>query len=808
MKLIFSNVKKAVYTTAFLLLVCNLCLTGYAQDTEYWFVAPDASNQHGGCDRPTFIMITTGSEPANVTISMPKNSGFADQTRYIGPNDYWKYTFGPGETYNVEVVENAYTSAGSITNKGIHIKSDSGPISVYYQVDGSCSKDIFTLKGEKAFGTEFYTPFQSKYSRTYTDSYAQIHIVAIEDNTTVDITPTAAIVGGAANTVKTVTLNRGQSFLVREATHQSKTKLAGTHIKTRNSKQIAVTVVDDCLQNGGSIDITGDQIVPINNLGTSYVVIKGFTSGGATDNVYVLAAHNNTKVYLNGSSTAVATLSKGQTYHNDMGASGSNPDALYIRTSQPAYCYQQSAIGNEMGAAALPSMYSITAKKVTFFKQSLDQNQVFLIFRKGKEGTFKINGNTMPVTANNINGLADWQYARVNIKNLTPDNKPCSIENQESIFALGYFTGGTTGTALYGFLSNFGQLEFPKTTYKCIHQSVTLDAGYAKSYQWWKGTVADSAHAQIISTSSSYTVPANEQGYYTVKVNQDPFIVYAQTHVVNDAFIASITAPTFVKKGSANNLSTSVRRDIGKAYAWTLTGAAPATANVKNITGIQWNTTGVYNISLRINNTDLHCDTVLSKSVIVYDIADDYASLPKNQTSTVNVLANDDFSACTPTLEVASNPSHGSASIVNGKVVYTPAAGYTGYDTLQYSVTCNGIDKAYARLYIRVHPDIIVEKVANGDASEPGTAGTFTFKFDDSGFTFEKPLKIHYQLGGTAVCNTDFDPPLNYVPHTNKGYVTLPQGSPSVTLSIMPVDNYIVQEDRTVEVTITSIDIL
>ena len=56
----------------------------YAQDTEFWFGAPDDSYIHGGCDRPIFLMITTTNQPATVqifigptlrrTVNIPANS--------------------------------------------------------------------------------------------------------------------------------------------------------------------------------------------------------------------------------------------------------------------------------------------------------------------------------------------------------------------------------------------------------------------------------------------------------------------------------------------------------------------------------------------------------------------------------------------------------------------------------------------------------------------------------------------------------------------------------------------------------------
>ncbi|MCK8061733.1 PKD domain-containing protein, partial [Fusibacter sp. A2] len=204
------------------------------------------------------------------------------------------------------------------------------------------------------------------------------------------------------------------------------------------------------------------------------------------------------------------------------------------------------------------------------------------------------------------------------------------------------FTGGTTGTALYGFLSNFGQLEFPEKTYKCIDQPVTLDAGYAQSYKWWKGHESDEpadGSSLVLSTSGTYTGPASEADYYCGNVNQDPFIINTKTEILNDKFETIPTLPKYAKKGSSYSFGANVWRDIAKSYTWTIGGGTPPSATTKDVTSVSWAATGKYNVGLRIDNTDLGCDTTMTKEILVYDIQDDYANVSKNQSITIDVLS-------------------------------------------------------------------------------------------------------------------------------------------------------------------------
>jgi len=73
----------------------------------------------------------------------------------------------------------------------------------------------------------------------------------------------------------------------------------------------------------------------------------------------------------------------------------------------------------------------------------------------------------------------------------------------------------------------------------------------------------------------------------------------------------------------------------------------------------------------------------------------DEASTKPGQPVTINVLANDKPNAHgqapdPSTLSVASNPADGTATVSNGKIVYTPGAGFTSSDSFTYSV-CDAI---------------------------------------------------------------------------------------------------------------------
>jgi hypothetical protein len=86
----------------------------------------------------------------------------------------------------------------------------------------------------------------------------------------------------------------------------------------------------------------------------------------------------------------------------------------------------------------------------------------------------------------------------------------------------------------------------------------------------------------------------------------------------------------------------------------------------------------------------------------------DTATLQANSNIMIAVLSNDTSSGGTlvPTsIAIAVAPTHGTAALSNGEVMYTPATGYTGLDTFQYSVKDNlGTTSNIATVSINVTP--------------------------------------------------------------------------------------------------------
>ena len=66
--------------------------------------------------------------------------------------------------------------------------------------------------------------------------------------------------------------------------------------------------------------------------------------------------------------------------------------------------------------------------------------------------------------------------------------------------------------------------------------------------------------------------------------------------------------------------------------------------------------------------------------------ADDSAVTTRGGTVAIDVLANDPGVTGRTALRMQAHPAHGSVLVADGKLVYTPAPGYSGRDTLRYSI--------------------------------------------------------------------------------------------------------------------------
>ena len=428
------------------LVVLLFCHSAKAQtDTLFWFAAPDLQQAHG--DRPIFLRVAAGAEPAVVTISMPADPTFPVLSFFVGTNQ----TFSQDLTTLISRIENGSTNA--VAKKGLLIRSDK-PINCYYDIAGSSNGDLYALKGANALGTAFTVPFQvdlnttNRIGGTYT---ADIIILATEDETVVTITPTVPMVGIGTGAF-TITLNRGETYVVTASSPSASGKPIGT--KVTSDKPIAITTKDDSVDLGVCIDAAGDQLIPDRLAGREFVLLKGYLTS-SPDFYYVLATQDNTVVTTSEGTTV--TINAGQYYAGKL-----NNESVYINTTNPAHVFQISGFGCEIGGAIIPSLKCTGSTQVSVVRATSGNEQFYInvLSQVDAINNFTINGSNalIPGSAFRVvpgtNGL--WMSARITIPTtLVPSGSAVNISNSFGKFHVGAIQGGATSTARFGYFSDF-----------------------------------------------------------------------------------------------------------------------------------------------------------------------------------------------------------------------------------------------------------------------------------------------------------------------------------------------------------------
>jgi hypothetical protein len=257
---------------------------------------------------------------------------------------------------------------GTVINTGIKIAATAN-ISAYYEVGRNVNPEIFPLKGNTAKGTSFIIPTQKDYNDQPALNPVPNNgfvIVATEDNTTIDIILSQPDGSGHPAGLFSIKLNKGQTYSVVASSTNAISHLGGTEV--RSNKAICITIFDDSILVGGSFDLAGDQIVPIFNTGTEFIIVRGSLSAPSysnTDFYYIYATEDGTAIYENGSSVASATINKGSYYKGYL-----TTNSVYVTSSKPIYVLQFTGVGTEVTETSLPSIKCTGSDVVSFVRST------------------------------------------------------------------------------------------------------------------------------------------------------------------------------------------------------------------------------------------------------------------------------------------------------------------------------------------------------------------------------------------------------------------------------------------------------
>lgn len=458
--------------------------TGTAQiDTCFWFACPWVTPDH--TFRHDYKLHISSFNSLNTVVRLRQPGAIApnkyDTTINIPANSNFDYTFWRDKlasTTNRGFDSLEVQPADVVLPYGLYISS-SAEITVVYDVITNpptfYNPETFSMKGQNGLGLNFMCPFQTKWHNQLLGNLAgtqpgvnqpkqQINIVASQPNTIVWITPKTAVVGHPANVAYSITLTGyGSAYTVEnlvQNTDVAGNNLAGTLITS--NKPIAVTVADDSVDGlTGCYDLMGDQIVPIDVVGTEYVLIKGHMNPSEPDGGFILGTVNSTSVIIDDGVVTTTIINVGQTFHYH-----TTQPLTHVSASSPVYVLHATGVGNgcELGEALVPPLNCAGSNLVTFSRNTPQSFFLNLLCKAGSETTFTLNNSSssanVPITSANftvVPGTSGQFYgAQINLNStaILPIGS-FTVGNNTDVFAMGVLDGGASTGGLYHYLSSF-----------------------------------------------------------------------------------------------------------------------------------------------------------------------------------------------------------------------------------------------------------------------------------------------------------------------------------------------------------------
>ncbi|MEM6379234.1 MAG: IgGFc-binding protein, partial [Bacteroidota bacterium] len=283
--------KKLMFTL--LLISCLFSLKAQDHGTDgnqFWLAYMENISLSFNGD-PQFSVFVSSTESGNATITAPA-TGLTYSFEYAG-NTVTEFVFPPGIFYA--------QGSEEIKNFGFRINTSTtaSVFTAHYRVFFSEASIILP---DDLLADEYLVTAVEDFDNAL-NSPSCLVIVATEDNSEIEITPSSTTAGlRPAGIPFTISLDAGQSYQV-----QAPNDLTGTKIQAMNGEKLAVFaggVRADLYCEGGADNHLYDQLFPTSLAALSYVLIPFKEQGNSV--FKILALEDNTEISVN--ETLVSTL--------------------------------------------------------------------------------------------------------------------------------------------------------------------------------------------------------------------------------------------------------------------------------------------------------------------------------------------------------------------------------------------------------------------------------------------------------------------------------------------------------------------
>jgi len=475
------------------------------EGTDFWFGF--MQNRSNYTDHYLEITITS-SMGAEITVT-------------YGPGEtlYGKYSVGPNASTPIRIEYNLLESNGSENNenKGIHVVS-TNPVNVYALNYRTQSADVAVIYPTEALGTEYFAMCYSPRYTSGNESNSEFLIVATEDNTTVNITPTKRTdQGKPANVLFSVTLNKGQSYQVQSSNTDATGMEDLTGSSVTSNKPIAffsgskATTIPFSGYTDHSYDHLFEQIPPTITWGKEFYVVP--LKLRTKDTYRILAAENGTVVKIEGTNTT-KTLNKGEFYEFELASASRIISTRKILLAQ--FCRSQKAdesygVGDPFMIILSPVVQKI--KDVTFVAyESAKIKDIFyvnVITLTSEVGNITLDGLSISSSFAAF-PYSDYSYAQVKIRSGVHTLK--NINENGGFLAYVYGFGNSGSTESYGYGVGFNldvQISIDgnwKTTTPMICQGEEIKLSVQDNFDTYEWNTGETGTSITVSKEGPYWV--------------------------------------------------------------------------------------------------------------------------------------------------------------------------------------------------------------------------------------------------------------------------------------------------------------
>jgi len=479
----------------------------------------------------------------HVSMVNTNNGGLPVMTLYITSDVTTTYTV---EIFGVTTVSTGTISAGQVVtvtipnnyfidneglfkNRAIRVTS-AKPVVVYSYITRSAISGATLCLPTAVLGREYVSMNYTQVSNE-TNSNSYFTIVAVEDNTTVEIVPSANTKNNwlAGNTY-TVTLNKGEIYQVLGVVNGSNGEdLTGSTIRSVASasggcKRIAVfsgsgKISIGCSCSPGTSDNLYQQLYPKAAWGKKYLMVPSYARPNAIYRVVKSVAAAN--VYLNGNLIPAASFVNNTYYEFASSAPAKIESDQPVSVAQ--YFTSQDCGGN--GSPLDPDMIILNPveqniDKVTLVSSNLvatnnRQHHLHIIIKNAGTAlsSFKLDGVPVPVGSWSVHS-ADPAYSYIYLSNIAQGYHILSSDTGFNALAYGYadaesygYSAGSSIKDLYQYVTvanPLASVDFPAACKENpFYLSISLPYQPTKIDWQFNGLFADITDNNPVFTSSS-----------------------------------------------------------------------------------------------------------------------------------------------------------------------------------------------------------------------------------------------------------------------------------------------------------------